>query len=329
MIESKKAEYPVTMMCRLLGISRSGYYAWRCRGRGSREQADQQLVQQIREAHRASDGTYGSPRVHQALKQDEVSVGRHRVARLMRQHAIVGRPKRRYRQTTDSAHDQPVAPNLLARQFSATQPDQIWVGDITYIPTAEGWLYLAVLLDVFSRRIVGWSMSATLATELALGALRMALGRRCVKPGLIHHSDRGCQYASEAYQDALQNAKLICSMSRKGDCWDNAMAESFFGTLKTELVHRSSWSTREEARGDLYAYLEGFYNQKRIHSALGYRSPAEFEAAASKRPMETAVPAEIAARLPQSLGKRQSPFPTVPTGPAAGVAWKIGSGTTT
>lgn len=278
MIESKKAEYPVALMCRALGVSRSGYYAWRRRGRPVRSQAQARLVSAIREVHRASGGTYGSPRVHRALKGQPEGAGRHRIARLMREHGIVGRPKRRYRRTTDSAHDRPVAPNLLARRFEASEPNRIWVGDITYIATGNGWLYLAVVLDTYSRRVIGWSMGDEIKTELTLSALRMALGRREVKPGLIHHTDRGCQYASAAYQQALAQSGLVCSMSRPGDCWDNALAESFFGTLKTELVHRSSWSTRAEARSDLYAYLEGFYNRRRLHSALGYTSPVEFEA---------------------------------------------------
>ncbi len=314
MIESKKAQYPVTQMCRLLGVSRSGYYAWLSRGQSGREQAARRLLDQVRQAHRASDGTYGSPRVHESLKRQGLLAGRHRVARLMREDGLVGRPKRRYRQTTDSRHDQPVAPNVLSRAFQADEPNRTWVGDITYIQTAEGWLYLAVLLDVYSRRVVGWSMGQDLKADLALGALEMALGRRHVEPGLLHHTDRGSQYASHRYQKALSKARMICSMSRSGDCWDNAVAESFFGTLKTELVHRSSWQTRQEARSDLYAYIEGFYNRQRIHSALGYQSPAEFEASA-KKPMETAVPSEIAARFPPSLGKRCA-FPTVPTGTA-------------
>lgn len=328
MIESKKAEYPVTMMCRLLGVSRSGYYAWRARVRTKRSRDNAGWVSVIRKAHRASGGTYGSPRIYEALRHSPEAPGRHRIARLMRQHGIVGRPKRRYRQTTDSTHDDPIAPNLLGRCFDVKRPNRIWVGDITYIATGEGWLYLAVLLDLYSRRVVGWSMGDDLATELALRALRMALGRREIAPGLIHHTDRGCQYSSGDYQDALARSGLVCSMSRKGDCWDNAVAESFFGTLKTELVHRSAWSSRAEARADLYAYLEGFYNLRRLHSTLGYRSPADFEAEEQK-PVETAASTENAPRLPQPLGKRPSTFPTVPTGSAATDEFETESGITT
>lgn len=310
-------------MCRLLSVSRSGYYAWRRRARSRCRDRDAPVVSAIRAAHRASGGTYGSPRVYQALRRGPFASGRHRIARLMREHGIVGRPKRRYRRTTDSSHDRPVAPNLLARRFRALEPNRIWVGDITYIATGEGWLYLAILLDVYSRRVVGWSMGSELATELALQALRMALGRREVPSGLVHHTDRGCQYASQAYQEALARSGLVCSMSRQGDCWDNAMAESFFGTLKTELVYRSSWSTRDEARSDLYQYLEGFYNRRRLHSALGYRAPAEFERAPNQ-PVETDVSAEITSRFPLPLGKRYA-FPTVPTGTPTRDKGKTGS----
>lgn len=277
LIEAEKAHYPVGTLCRVLGASRSGYYAWCGRQISRREHENRRLLRQIAVIHRRSRGTYGSPRVWRALRAAGHRVGRHRVARLMRGGGIRGVMPRRYRVTTESRHDLPVAPNLLAGEFSAQRSDAVWAGDITYLRTHQGWLYLAVLLDLYSRRVVGWSMSQRLDTDLPLAALRMALGHR--RPGhrSLHHSDRGCQYASRRYRAVAQTNGLRLSMSRRGNCWDNAPVESFFATLKKELAYRSHWATRREARADVYDYIEVFYNRQRMHSALGYLNPVEFE----------------------------------------------------
>lgn len=269
--------YPIAMMCRVLGVSRSGFYAWRHRKPSNRVQQTVRLVAEIRTVHKEARGTYGSPRVHIELQERNFQVGRNRVARLMREAGMTARYKRRFRRTTDSNHSDPIAANLLNRQFDIEGPNRVWGTDITYLWTGEGWLYLAVVLDLFSRRVIGWSMADHLRTELVQGALDMALGQRTPSTGLLHHSDRGCQYASNAYRKALAKEGIECSMSRKGDCWDNAVVESFFGTLKTELVHRKLWPTRLAARTAVFEYMEVFYNRKRRHSYLGYVSPAEFE----------------------------------------------------
>ena len=277
MIAAEKAHYSIALMCRVLGVSRSRYYEWAQGKPSARAQADAVLAEEIAEIHQESHQRYGSPRVHDELARRGRRTGRKRVARLMRQRGLYGRRRRRYRRTTDSEHDQPIAPNLLNRNFRAERPDQCWVADITYLWTAEGWLYLAVILDLHSRRVVGWSMAEHLRTELALGALEMALGHRCVVAGLVHHSDRGCQYASDAYREKLAEFGIVSSMSRRANCWDNAVAESFFSTLKLELVYRTGWTTRAEARLDVHEYIEVFYNRRRRHSAVGYCTPVEFE----------------------------------------------------
>ena len=260
-----------------LKISRSGYYASIGREPSKRAREDAELVREIQDIHRASRSTYGSPRVHIELEARDFQVGRHRVARLMRENGITAHFKRPFRCTTDSKHSLAVAENHLSRNFAVDGPDRAWVTDITYLWTAQGWLYLAVVLDLFSRRVIGWSMAEHLRTELVLGALNMALGQRAPSQDLMHHSDRGCQYASQAYRDALAAHGIECSMSRKGDCWDNAVAESFFGTLKTELVHRTRWATRLAARTAVFEYIEVFYNRLRRHSYLGYLSPVDYE----------------------------------------------------
>lgn len=280
MIAAEKANYPIALMCRALGVSRSGYYEWSQATPSTRAKVDEELGVEIAEIHQESRRRYGSPRIHDELTRRGRRTGRKRVARLMRERGLYGRRRRRYRRTTDSDHDQPIAPNLLNRDFQAERADQCWVADITYLWTAEGWLYLAVILDLYSRRVVGWSMADHLRTELALGALEMALGHRSVPPGLVHHSDRGCQYASHAYRERLSKLGMLSSMSRRADCWDNAVAESFFSTLKLELVYRTGWSTRAEARLDVHEYIEVFYNRKRRHSSIGYSTPVEFEQAA-------------------------------------------------
>lgn len=258
-------------------MSRSGFYAWQRRPRCQRSRQEVQLRSLVRISHAQSLGTYGSPRVLQDLRAWSFRSSRKRVARLMRQEGLVGRPVRRFKVTTDSSHELPVAANVVQRDFHPAAPNQLWVTDITYIDTWEGWLYLAVILDAFSRRVVGHALADHLRTELVLEALHRALGERRPEPGLIHHSDRGCQYASEAYRRELRSRGIVCSMSRLGDCWDNAMAESFFATLKRELLHRQPWPSKRIARAAVSEYILAFYNPRRRHSALGGASPMEFE----------------------------------------------------
>ncbi len=268
-------------MCHVLGVSRSGFYAARQRGLRQHERADQRLRVEIRAIHWASKRRYGSPRVHEELKAQGIRCGRKRVARLMREEGLQAKRRKRFRATTNSAHAYPVADNLLARRFAVEKieaTDRVWIGDITYVPTREGWLYLAVVLDLASRRVVGWAMKTTLEASLATDALTMALWRRRPNSELLHHSDRGVQYAAGEYQALLAEQGITCSMSRKGNCWDNAVAESFFATLEWELINESDWHTHQEAKGALFEYLEVWYNQKRRHSTLGYKSPAEYEA---------------------------------------------------
>jgi putative transposase len=276
-VETEKATYPVALMCRVLQVSRSGFYAWRKRPASARALEDQSLTVEVSAIHAESRRSYGSPRVHMELRERGLRVGRKRVARLMRAAGLRARMLRRYRCTTDSGHGLAIRDNLLARRFAVAQPNFGWVADITYLWTLEGWLYLAVILDLFSRRVVGWSMNQRLEKELALDALSMALAQRQPRGGLLHHSDRGSQYASHEYQELLASHALGSSMSRKGNCWDNAVAESFFATLKVELVYQSRWSTRAQARSQVFEYIEIFYNRRRRHSALGYLCPDEFE----------------------------------------------------
>jgi putative transposase len=263
--------------CRVLKVSASGYYAWWGRGASKREIDDARLIDKIRCIYESTGGAYGVRRIYRQLLADGENCSRNRVARLMRKCGIKARRRRKYRVTTDSKHSSPVADNLLAREFFSTGPNQVWASDITYIWTMEGWLYLATILDLHSRMVVGWSMGERIDRGLVLDALSMAVGRRSPGPGLIHHSDRGCQYASNDYQAALDEHEMLCSMSRKGDCWDNAVAESFFSTLKTERVHHRLYRSRDEARRDIFEYIEVFYNRVRLHSTLGYLSPAQFE----------------------------------------------------
>jgi len=276
-IEAEKACFPIALMCRVLEVSRAGYYASRRRPESRRSTTNRQLAAKVQEAYEASRQTYGSPRIYAELRDMGHAVGRHRVARLMRQQGLMARKRRRFRVTTNSNHLQPVAANILARNFQVTQLDRAWAGDITYLATAEGWLYLAVLLDLCSKTVVGWAMSKDPDTRLALAALRMALERRQPAVGLVHHSDRGVQYASDAYTDALHAHGVVPSMSRRGNCWDNAPAESFFSTLKTELVRDRIFPSRAIARTEVFEYVEVFYNRTRRHSSLGQVSPANFE----------------------------------------------------
>ena len=277
-IEDHRADYPVRIMCGALEVSPAGYYAWRSRPESRRSAANRDLLDHITRVHRDTHGRYGSPRIHIELKAQGRGVSRGRIERLMRHHgirAIMARPRRV--PTTDSRHDFPIAPNLLQRNFTAAAPNRIWLADITYVDTDQGWLYLATVLDLYSRKIVGWAMCDHLRADLPSAALAMAISAQRPRAGLIHHSDRGVQYASEDYRKVIQSAGFRPSMSRKGDCYDNAPMESFFHTLKTELVHHQHYATREEARRDIFAYIEGFYNRTRRHSAIGYLSPIEME----------------------------------------------------
>jgi transposase InsO family protein len=284
-IHDHVADFPVQVMCELLGVSRGGYYAWAGRAESARAADDRALATEIRAAHEASRGRYGSPRVHAELRARGRRIGRKRVARLMRGMGLAARRRRRFRRTTDSRHAFPIAPNLLERNFTAEAPDRVWLADLTYIWTAQGWLYLAAVLDLYTRRVVGWAMADHLRHELTLAALDMAIVRQRPAPGLVHHADRGVQYAAHGYRARLRRHGMVCSMSRKGDCWDNAPMESFFATLKGELVEAAEYDTRDEARADLFQYIEGFYNRRRLHSGLGYLTPeqkaAAFQSAAS------------------------------------------------
>jgi transposase InsO family protein len=277
-IEDYRQLYPVQVMCSVLEVSPAGYYAWRKRPVSERETANAALLTEIRQVHRDSGGRYGSPRVHAVLKSQGRGASRGRIERLMQQHGIraIMAPPRRVR-TTDSRHDLPIAPNLIGRDFTAEAPNRVWLADITYIPTAEGWMYLAAVMDLFSRKIVGWAMADHMRAELASSALAMAIQQQRPQEGLIQHTDRGVQYASQAYREALSNAGITASMSRKANCYDNAPMESFFHTLKTEQVHHCDYQTRAEAQRDVFAYIEGFYNRTRLHSAIGYITPVEME----------------------------------------------------
>ena len=277
-VRDHKAEFPVEVLCEVLKVSRSGYYAWSRRPPSPAALRRDRLVAEIRRAHGESRDTYGSPRVYRALKARGVPCCENTVAKLMKAQGVSPKARRPFVvKTTDSRHDRPVAANTLNREFYPDRPDAVWTADITYVPTAEGWLYLAVVLDLFSRRVVGWATADHLRSELACGALRMALEHRRPGGGLLHHSDRGTQYASEAYQGLLAEHGIEPSMSRTGNCWDNAVTESFFSTAKRELTHHESYADREEARRSLFEYIEVFYNRQRLHSTLGYRSPAEYE----------------------------------------------------
>lgn len=280
-IEAQRAEHPVTRLCRTLGVSPSGYYAWRRRLPSARMVANQRLVTHMRLIHREVAETYGSPRMHAELVARGLPCNVKRVTRLMRLHHLRARHKRRYRVTTKVNPKLPVAPNHLAQHFQAKAPNEKWVGDITCIWTREGWLYLAVVMDLYSRRIVGWALASTQDTTLVLAALQMAIGRRHPSAGLLHHSDRGSQYASGQYQAVLHAHRFTGSMSGTGNCFDNAAMESFFGTLKAERINHQRYQTRDQARQDIVWYVEGFYNVTRRHSTLGYRSPLEFEQASA------------------------------------------------
>jgi len=269
-------------MCEVLGVSRSGFYVWLTRPESKQARSNRELSAKIKEIHEESRETYGSPRVHAELCRRNEPCGKNRVARVMREGGFHGKRRRRYRpKTTDSKHDLPISPNLVQREFTAEAPNLLWLADITYVPTKEGWLYLASIIDVFSRTIVGWAMDDNMRKELAIAALTMATAARRPGSGLIHHSDRGSQYASKAYRDALDDCEIACSMSGVGNCYDNAMKESFFHTLKVECVPEGGFQTKSEAKSAIFEYIEGFYNRRRIHSSLGYRTPLEVEQGAA------------------------------------------------
>jgi putative transposase len=277
LIEAEKAAHSVPMLCRMLGVSRSGYYAWRSRPPSERARFDAVLSEKIETIHRNSRATYGAPRVHAELRALGIRCGRKRVARLMRRAKLRGCLRGRRIKTTYRAALQQAAPDLVERNFVAGEPDRLWVADITYVRSGEGFVYLAFILDVCSRRVVGWSMATHLRTGIVVDALQMAIARRKPAPGLVHHSDRGVQYTSLSFSKRLEDEGLLPSMGRVGSAYDNALAESFVATLKTELLYRNTWPTRQAARTAIFEYIEGFYNTRRRHSALSYLSPAEFE----------------------------------------------------
>jgi putative transposase len=277
LIEAEKATHSVPMLCRLLGVSRSGYYAWRSRPPSERARFDAVLAEKIETIHRNSRATYGVPRVHAELRAIGIRCSRKRVARLMRRAKLQGCLRGRRMRTTHRVALQRAAPDLIGRNFASEEPDRLWVADITYVRSREGFVYLAFILDACSRKVVGWSMATHLRTELVVDALQMAIARRKPAPGLVHHSDRGVQYTSLSFGKRLEDEGLVPSMGRVGSAYDNALAESFVATLKTELLYRSCWPTRQVARTAIFEYIEGFYNTRRRHSALGHLSPAEFE----------------------------------------------------
>lgn len=276
-IDRCRNKYSAHMMCRLLGVSRSGYYASKTRAESARARQDRELMPQIRRVHSASRGVYGSPRIQAELVAEGIHVGHHKVAKLMRLARLRGCPKRRFRLTTQRDPRHKVAKNLLNQNFCVATPNQRWVADITYISTRQGWLYLAVVIDLHSRRVVGWSMSRWMSRRMVIDALRMAIDSRQPQGPLIHHSDRGGQYTSDDFQDELDKHGIQCSMSSTGNCYDNAVAESFFGVLKRERVNRTRYRTREQARSDIFEYIEVFYNRRRRHGYLGNVSPVDFE----------------------------------------------------
>jgi putative transposase len=281
-IRAHAAQYAITRLCRVLQVKRASYYAWAKRGISERAQRTAALTMAVEVAFRASGGRYGSPRVQADLRVAGQRHSRKRIARIMQAHGWRAKTPRRYRVTTDSRHDHPIAANVLARRFTAPeyqQPNRAWASDFTFIATHEGWLYLAIVLDLASRRVVGWAMRATMDVTLATDALHMAIAQRQPAPGLLHHSDRGVQYAAQEYRALLTQHGMVASMSRRGDCWDNAVAESFFATLRRELEGPRTWPTRDAARGALFDFIERWYNRQRRHSRLGYQSPVTYEAA--------------------------------------------------
>ena len=276
-VESQREQHRISILCSVLGVTTQGYYAWKKRPICEREQEDARLSAQIRVLYAEHKQRYGSPRIHDALKDQGIRCGRKRVERIMRQEKLVAKAGRKFRITTDSSHDKPIAPDLVQRQFSAEASNQVWVGDITYLWTPEGWLYLAVFIDLYSRMVVGWATGTRITASLVTAALARAVARRHPAAGLIVHTDQGVQYASDVYRRALAVLQARQSMGTKGDCWDNAAAESFFHSFKVEAIYGSDIETRREMEYEVFEYIERFYNRKRKHSALGLRSPVQFE----------------------------------------------------
>ncbi len=276
-IKVEKANYPITILCKVMQVARSGYYAWTRRPKPMRQRQNEKLVPIVKKIHAKSDETYGTRRIAMSLIAKGIYCGRARARTLMRLAGVQVKHKRRFKITTDSKHKLEVSPNLLDRNFTSDEPNVVWVSDITYVWTDEGWLYLAVVIDLFNRQVVGWSMRKRLATKLVIDAFKMAIWRRRPAPGLIFHSDRGSQYCSALFRKTLKAYGVLSSMSKKGDCWDNAPAESFFASLKKDRIYWRHYHTREEAKQDIFDYLEMFYNSERLHSSLGYVSPREFE----------------------------------------------------
>jgi len=271
------SEFRVTKMCRSLGVSRSGYYGWKKQPQGKRRKDEERLLMEIKESYRKNKGNYGSPRIADDLRDKGLRCGKNRVARIMKVNGIKAKTTKKFKATTNSKHNLPVAENLLKQDFTAATPNAVWVSDITYVSTNEGWLYLAVIIDLYSRQVVGWAMSNRLTADFVIRALYQAIGRRRPPAGCIFHSDRGVQYACKDFRKVLEHHKFRQSMSKKGDCFDNAVAESFFHTLKVEHVYQHRYATRAEARQSIFEYVEMYYNRQRKHSALGYRSPVSFE----------------------------------------------------
>ena len=281
-IKSHRATFSVSLMCKVMEVTRSAFYDWLNRPESARSREDRQLSEKVKKIHEKSREIYGARRIRQELVEDGEPISRTRVGRLMKQQGLESKSKRKFKTTTNSNHGRPVAPNLLDREFLVDQPDTVYAGDITYIPTDEGWLYLAVLIDLYSRAVVGWAMSERMTAQLTNDALMMAIWKRNPPKGLMAHSDRGSQYASDLYQKTIKDHGFICSMSRKGNCWDNAPSESFFHTLKTELTHHGRYQTRQEAKQEIFEYIEVFYNRQRRHSTIGYQTPLGYEKACRK-----------------------------------------------
>jgi transposase InsO family protein len=276
-IDSMRNSYPLHILCGVLSVSRSGYHEWKGRPVCARQHANEKLVSEIRVLHAQSFGAYGSPRVYESFKQRGRRIGRERIRRLMQENRIVGRHRKKRCRTTDSNHKLPVAPNLLQQNFVCEQPNRVWLGDISYIPTDQGFLYLAAMKDLCTKKIVGWSMSATIDASLTVAALAMACARQTPAPGLIVHTDRGSQYASQAFRDQLSKHQMVQSMSRRGNCYDNAPMESFFSSLKGEYLDHQHFHSHAQARAAIFTYVETFYNPVRLHSSIGYRTPNQFE----------------------------------------------------
>jgi len=276
-IDSVRKAYPLYLLCKVMCVSRSGYYSWRNRGPSARDQEREQLIPKVKVIHQKSRSTYGKRRIAEELQSEGIPCGEHKAGTLMKLAGVQAKQKKKFKATTDSKHNLPVSPNLLKREFAVLQPNMAWVGDITYIWTEEGWLYLAVVIDFYSRRVVGWSINKRMSKQLVMDAILMAVWRRKPASELIFHSDRGSQYCSHDFQKLLKTHAIRSSMSRKGDCWDNAVAESFFGTLKSETVYGERFTTRVQAKGNLIDYIEMFYNSQRRHSYLEYLTPMEFE----------------------------------------------------